>query len=555
MPLQSPPMEIIKVGGLRGAMSRSLNENKNTTAITDGIAAVDFGVLPGLSVSNLIENISAATGHRLKGSQNEISIRGLGSYWGYSTFNGRNIINAGPSRAVNFKKCPSELVDKRVIDKSQQANLVEGGTSGTIDVSSLKPVDFGKSQTTVEASGVCHSYDDKAAHQALTSGIIDNCINDHYNGNLFEDAGGGSGQFATYDSECFIGQMLGQIPSHYRDTSFYEIGERVDGRSGSDVDLTKDILAAYIMADINSEVAGLPVFGHVGVRMVKTKTHSDSWGDKIYITTNDDGTFSADIKVTGKIEAVNLDSSYTEYRPSLNTFVLAPEWYLGVATYKAISRFQMHAMSSGVEYSLCDEGDNGDYELSTNTDLGRVIANVSASGNHTDPNLSNNYDISLEWYPSKNAAVSLTYNYADSTFVTAELGSPEIVSDANLFGFSPQVASASIYWEGDWAKLHLLYKHRESDFQPNGLPFPDRSNRYVQDNDHLDFWANVTVTDYLSVSLKALDLLNEPQIMMRGNNTTVADYSRSGANYFLSAKVKFYPTAPQPHLMPLRGYY
>ena len=132
-----PEMEVMKVSGLRGTMTRSLNEKKNTTAITDGIAAVDFGELPGLSVSDLIENISGATGHRLKGSQNEISIRGLGSYWGYSTFNGRTITNAGPGRAVNFKKFPSELVDKVVIYKSQQADLVEGGTSGTIDVTSL----------------------------------------------------------------------------------------------------------------------------------------------------------------------------------------------------------------------------------------------------------------------------------------------------------------------------------------------------------------------------------------------------------------------------------
>jgi TonB-dependent receptor len=978
----SQPMEIITVGGLRGTMSRSLNEKKNTTAITDGIAAVDFGELPGLSISDLIENISGATGHRLKGSQNEISIRGLGSYWGYSTFNGRTITNAGPGRAVNFKKFPSELVDKVVIYKSQQADLVEGGTSGTIDVTSLNPINFGKSQTTIEATGVYNSYyddvegsspwgnsfvfstvqnfetekagsigftlgltrtdssnpeenfggssqmgvcatrdaqgnelsdngndctnsksdqavsagaigrdptptpesldmfdessifyvpndayyrtvsdtdersglvatfqwipnekwdinvdvertrleydeqrmefgidsrrrkltdhiiaddhtllyakgearpqltgesrsqlddytgygvnvehqltddfsmaldlsysesyryrlrnrtklrsdtryqyemdartgdiptltwlddnrkgvgdaaydasqvfdptdissflndgtayeeyrrtheerkddimaakfdtkylldneyfsalkvgvryssehltdatsndvsvnltdgsqvngatdtadndwdDNNAAHQALTSGIVDNCSNDHYNGNLFEDAGGGSGQFATYDSKCFIGQMLGQIPSNNGDTSFYDIGERTDGRSGGDVDVTEDIFAAYIMADINTEIAGLPVFGNVGVRMVKTDTHSDGWGDKVYITSNADGTYNADVNSSGEIEAVNLDSSYTEYLPSFNiTFVLTPELYLRGAAYRAISRFQMNAMSSGVEYSLCGEDDDGDCELATNTDLTQVVANGSASGNHMDPYLSNNYDLSLEWYPSEDAAVSLAYyykdfkggyenveetrditvsldgqdtlyqnvvhsvrqtsdassviqgieitaqkhftelpypfdglgakvayNYADSTFVTAEPGSPNIVPDANLFGFSPQVASASVYWEGDWATLRLLYKYRESYFQPNGLPFPDRSNRYVQDSDYLDFSAKFEVNDYLSLSVKALNLLDEPQIMTRGNNTTVADYSRSGPKYFVSAKVKF----------------
>ncbi|WP_153912759.1 hypothetical protein [Shewanella sp. TC10] len=49
----------------------------------------------------------------------------------------------------------------------------------------------------------------------------------------------------------------------------------------------------------------------------------------------------------------------------------------------------------------------------------------------------------------------------------------------------------------------------------------------------------IKVTDYLSLSLKALNLLDEPQIMTRGNDTTVSDYSRSGSKYFLGAKVKF----------------
>ena len=123
---QLQEVEVIEVKGLRGTMTRSLNEKKNNTAIVDAVAASDFGELPGLSLSDIIENISGASGHRLKGSQNEISIRGLGSYWGYSTFNGRTITNAGPGRAVNFKKFPSELVDKVVIYKSQQADLVEG---------------------------------------------------------------------------------------------------------------------------------------------------------------------------------------------------------------------------------------------------------------------------------------------------------------------------------------------------------------------------------------------------------------------------------------------
>jgi iron complex outermembrane recepter protein len=52
------------------------------------------------------------------------------------------------------------------IYKSQQANLVEGGTSGTIEVGSLRAVDYGKSKTTVEAQAANNSYYTSADNQS-----------------------------------------------------------------------------------------------------------------------------------------------------------------------------------------------------------------------------------------------------------------------------------------------------------------------------------------------------------------------------------------------------
>jgi TonB-dependent receptor len=977
-------VEVIEVRGLRGTMTRSLNEKKNNTAIVDAVAASDFGELPGLSLSDIIENISGASGHRLKGSQNEISIRGLGSYWGYSTFNNRTITNAGPGRAVNFKKFPSELVDKVVIYKSQQADLVEGGTSGTIDVNSLRAVDYGKSETTVEATGIYNAYygdvegdvspwgnkfvvstvqsfetddfgdigfsfglnatdsanpeenyggssqmgvcalraadgtelnggtdcvtndqgisagragrsptpgedtflddydqstmfyvpydaywrtgedEDKRlgavgtvqwkptdrldinadfefsdleytekrmelgldnrrrslddhiiaddhtllyatgeakpqltgedrnqvdeyrgggisfeylatdelklaldmsysesyryrlrqrtkfrsqtyydyaldfrgrnvpeltwldsnrnapgdtgfvaseafdasdmtsfihndhayveyrrtheerkddilainfdaeysldnpyisgfktgvrfseehlvdyvtndvslvisdgeqkngasdnednnwdesnpeANLALINGIIDNCQNGHDNGNLFSEetgSGGDASNFATYDSKCFIGQILGQIPGS-TGTDFYDIGEREDGRDGEDRDVTETITAAYFMANIDAEIGNTPVYGNVGVRVVKTDTHSDGWGDKVYVTTNEDGTFESDINTTGEIEALSLDSSYTEVLPSLNlTFEVTDEFYVRAAAYRAMSRFQMNAMSAGVSYELCRNESEDICDSETNTDLASVITGGSANGNHMKPYLSTNFDLSLEYYPSDDAAVTLAlytkeftggytnaveyrditvsldgtditypnvshivvqtsddtstisgaeftaqkhfselpepfnglgakmaYNLADSDFVTAEPGSPGVVADANLFGFSKSVASASVYWEGDKTTVRLLWKYRSKYFQPNSLPFPDRSHRYVQDSSYLNFTAKYKVSSGVSVFFKALNLLNEPQIQTRGNDTTIADYSRSGSKFEMGVKAKF----------------
>ena len=151
-------VEVIEVKGMRGTMSRSLNIKKNTAAITDGIAAADFGDLPGLSMSDVIENITSVSGHRGKGSASEMSIRGLGPFLGYSTFNDRTVTSAGFSRAVNFKKFPSELADKVTVYKSQQADLIEGGVAGTINIDSLRALDFGEEQTSVELTGIYNSH-------------------------------------------------------------------------------------------------------------------------------------------------------------------------------------------------------------------------------------------------------------------------------------------------------------------------------------------------------------------------------------------------------------
>ncbi|AWB65426.1 hypothetical protein C2869_02785 [Saccharobesus litoralis] len=1045
-------VEVIQVSGMRGTMTRSLNEKKNTVAIVDAIAASDFGELPGLSISDIIENVSGASGHRLKGSQNEISIRGLGSYWGYATFNGRTITNAGDGRAVNFKKFPSELVDKVVVYKSQQADLVEGGTSGTIEVSSLRPVDYGKSRTTVELSGIYNEYykdvegdvtpwggkavistvqqfetdslgdfgftlgvnhqdtsnpeenytnssqlyacalrsadgqlissirnnkadecddqgqlvsmgdinqnssegidlsnpdhlaqfdqssifftpsnstwrtgededtrtnavatvqwvpndqwninldaqyskleytekrmelkldnqrlmlkdhlitDDHALayvkgaarprlasdwrnqkddylgfglnveylpnddlklsfdlgysyseryrlqqrsqlgsknryfyeldyrgtnvpkltfidaatydfddHDAyihgasamddvqttvfdptnidsfistqkgyvyqydengapiilddgkwlaadpaeqevfnqaymeykrehdhrenenlsfrfdaeyqldndifssvkagirlstetmlddddtavslhldgsgqhydktdieddyqhpnkyddfddnwalessiLTAYVKTNCLNDHQNNRLFdqEDAGDAS-SFATYDALCMIGAFNG-LANGTGNPTFYDIGERADRRSGGDVDVQEDVTSAYFMANINTEIGDIPVTGNVGVRVVKTETSSQGWAEIVEVTDSDDPRFEYKAEIAESVEdgaaavtAIARSGDYTEVLPSLNlTFNLTDEFMLRTSVYKSLSRFSLQSMAAGNSYSICEvqvEAEDEPLSGCYTNDLNQVVGSGTAHGNQMQPFTAVNYDISLEYYPSEDAAVTLAlykkdftggwenltqereafvfvdgvetsvglkpfrtvevsdekstikgfeltaqkhftelpapfdglgvkgaYNWADSSFVTPEEANLGLAPDANLFGFSKNVANASVYWEGDAVTLRLLYKYRSKYFQPNNLPFPYRSHRYVQEQDYLDFSAKYKVSKNVSINLKALNLLDEPQVQTRAGDSIISDYSRSGTKWFVGVKAKF----------------
>ncbi|MDZ4261315.1 MAG: TonB-dependent receptor [Pseudomonadota bacterium] len=161
-------VEELVVTGLRATMTRSMDVKKENTAIVDAIAASDFGGLPGLSMSDVIENITSVSGHRGKGSASEMSIRGLGPFLGSGTFNGRVVTSAGYTRAVNYKKFPSDLSDKVVVYKSQQADLVEGGVAGTVNINSLRPLDFGRRKITVDVSAI---YNEVSANQEGENGL------------------------------------------------------------------------------------------------------------------------------------------------------------------------------------------------------------------------------------------------------------------------------------------------------------------------------------------------------------------------------------------------
>ena len=143
-------VEEVVVTGIRATLRNSVELKRNTTAIVDALAPGEIGDIPALSISEAIETITGAASHRLKGSGSEISIRGLGPFLGFSTFNGREVTNGSGDRSVNFQQFPSELVNQVIVYKSQQADLVEGGTSGVTELRSLRPLDYGKRRIVVE---------------------------------------------------------------------------------------------------------------------------------------------------------------------------------------------------------------------------------------------------------------------------------------------------------------------------------------------------------------------------------------------------------------------
>lgn len=160
-PDDASQVDEVVVSALRQTMQTSIAVKRDSTAIVDALSSKEIGDLPGQSIGEAIETITGATADRANYGPTEISLRGLGSFLSATTFNGREASNGSGDRAVNFGQFPSELFNGIKIYKSQQADLIEGGVAGSIELETKKPLDYGKRLVSGELKGNYNPYQNR----------------------------------------------------------------------------------------------------------------------------------------------------------------------------------------------------------------------------------------------------------------------------------------------------------------------------------------------------------------------------------------------------------
>ena len=146
-------LDEIVVQGTRQIIQSAIEIKRTETTIADGLSAADIGDLPALSIGEALETVTGVSSHRENGGATEISIRGLGPFLSHTTFNGRDVTNGSGDRAVNFSQFPSELMNKLVVYKTQDASLVEGGVAGLVWLETLKPLEYDKRRFQANVKG------------------------------------------------------------------------------------------------------------------------------------------------------------------------------------------------------------------------------------------------------------------------------------------------------------------------------------------------------------------------------------------------------------------
>lgn len=134
--------ETVVVTGIRGSIESSIATKRNADSIVEAVTAEDLGKLPDLSIAESLARLPGLAGQRVNGNTTNIQIRGMSAKYGVTLLNGREMVSGGSDRSVEFDQFPAELLSGATVYKTPNASLGTQGLSGTVNMTTLRPLDM-----------------------------------------------------------------------------------------------------------------------------------------------------------------------------------------------------------------------------------------------------------------------------------------------------------------------------------------------------------------------------------------------------------------------------
>src|SRR4249919_4301852 len=148
---EATTLDTVTVTGIRVGIEGAISKKKESTSIVESISDEDIGKLPDVSIAESLARLPGLAAQRVAGRAQVISVRGLSPDFSTTLLNGREMVSTGDNRSVEFDQYPSELLSGVVVYKTPDAGLVGQGLSGTIDMRTVRPLDFDKPVYAVSA--------------------------------------------------------------------------------------------------------------------------------------------------------------------------------------------------------------------------------------------------------------------------------------------------------------------------------------------------------------------------------------------------------------------
>ena len=169
---QATDLDKVVVTGIRGSMEKSLDVKRDAGSHVDVITAEDIGKLPAKNVADTLRQIpgvnigSASADEGAFDEADRVSLRGTNPSLTQTLIDGHTVGSGDwfvlsqfetVGRSVSYSLLPSEIVSQVVVNKSSQAKLVEGGSAGSVDIITRKPLEFPEQVTLAGSIGTVYS--------------------------------------------------------------------------------------------------------------------------------------------------------------------------------------------------------------------------------------------------------------------------------------------------------------------------------------------------------------------------------------------------------------
>ena len=158
-PEDAAVLQEVVVTGYAASLEKAIQDKFKAVNIIDGISAEGIGQFPE---QNLAESLQRVTGVQITRNQGEgqfISVRGLDPKFTDTLYNGRQLPSGSGTRAFDFQVLSGDFAQKVDVYKSPTADLPESGLAATINVQSIRPLDYGKQHIAATVEG---AYDEQA---------------------------------------------------------------------------------------------------------------------------------------------------------------------------------------------------------------------------------------------------------------------------------------------------------------------------------------------------------------------------------------------------------
>jgi len=162
---QEAPMQTIEVTGIRASLAKSLEVKRNQVANVEVVTAEDVGKMPDKNLADSLQRLPGVAVRTDYDEAEKVSMRGTNPDMTLIVFNGHAVSTAdwyivdqnSSSRSTSLSLMPSSVLNQAIVYKTSQADIVDGGLAGTINVTTRKPLAQKEKLSGVVSGGVSYA--------------------------------------------------------------------------------------------------------------------------------------------------------------------------------------------------------------------------------------------------------------------------------------------------------------------------------------------------------------------------------------------------------------